>query len=80
MSETVTDVDGNYTLDNLEPGDYTMSLEKAGYMPYTEDVTIVEGDNVNADIILTRFAKMIGKVIDTQGTGIEGVKVIVTKK
>jgi len=80
QSETLTDVDGNYVLEGLESGTYTITFTRTGYKTYTEEVTIVEGDNVNPDVILTRFGKKTGKVIDHAGIGIEGVKVSAVKK
>lgn len=41
--ETKTEEDGSFTLRTLQPGTYTITVEKEGYHPYQGDVTLQAG-------------------------------------
>ena len=49
-SSVNTGQDGNYTLPNIKPGQYTITAKKDGYNDNTASVTVSEGQTVTADV------------------------------
>lgn len=48
----VSDVDGFYTLSNLNPGTYTLKVTYVGYSPMEMQLTVAEGTTIEKDIVL----------------------------
>ena len=48
----VTDFDGNYIINNVEPGDYTIDLSYIGYGRVSQTIT-VEADDTIYDFVMT---------------------------
>ena len=48
----VTDKDGRYTITNLAPGQYQVSVELPGFAPIMRDLTLAVGDAKTADVAL----------------------------
>lgn len=53
-SSVNTGSDGNYTIPDLNPGQYTLTAKKEGYNDNITTVTVQEGKTVTADIQLTK--------------------------
>lgn len=49
---TVSDVNGFYTLSNLDPGTYTLKVSYVGYSPVVVSLTVSDGETLERDIIL----------------------------
>ena len=69
-SETaLTDGNGNYTLENIGPGFYTVTAEKPGYSFFPASQQVMVNQNVGAvNFVFGRF-EIMGQIIDTKGSG-----------
>lgn len=47
-----TDPDGNYSINQVPPGDYTLRMQFIGFTGYTEKITVVAGAAVKRDVQL----------------------------
>jgi TonB-dependent receptor len=47
-----TDTQGQFTISNLAPGKYTLTISYVGFKPFSKDVTIGSGAGVNEDAVL----------------------------
>ncbi len=45
----VSDAQGQFFLNDLDPGDYTVTVTYLGFTPFTKTVTVVGGQAVNVD-------------------------------
>jgi hypothetical protein len=54
--DLVTDDTGEYGVE-LPPGNYTFTIEAAGFVPYQQDVEIEDGDNLTVDFRMYRSAQ-----------------------
>ncbi|MDE0959184.1 MAG: carboxypeptidase-like regulatory domain-containing protein [Planctomycetota bacterium] len=73
-----SDVDGNYMIDDLEPGTYELEARRYGYETETVVVDVVDGVNTVADFTLSEptYGSVAGIVTDTAtGEAIEGARV-----
>lgn len=50
---TVSGSDGQYQFDALDPGQYTITVQKDGYATNRKNVKAVSGESVRADITLS---------------------------
>jgi len=64
---TVSDFDGNYTINNLDPGDYVVQASYTGYSKLSQTVNIGNTD-VELYIQLTFSASELDEIVVT-GTG-----------
>lgn len=55
-SSVVTGSDGNYTIPDVNPSQYTITARKDAYNDNTTTVTVTEGKTVNADIQLMKLS------------------------
>ncbi len=80
---TYSNYNGAYRIENLTPRTYTMTLEKEGYEPLSDVVTIVAGDNeINAEMTLVPalIASLHGYVTDAEtGGAIVGAEITVVE-
>jgi len=53
-SSVITGQDGNFTIPNITPGQYTLTASKDGYNTNTISVNVKEGQTVNADMQLIK--------------------------
>ena len=60
-----TDVDGNYTIENVPVGTHTLRASFVGYQTYTTDVTIEANQAVTQDIELNSGAVGLEEVVVT---------------
>lgn len=82
---SVTDIDGNYAIDNIDPGTYDMEFSFLGYTPQKASVTFKPGETVTKDIVLASDAMMLQEaVVVGYGTSkkedLTGSAVVVTSK
>lgn len=47
-----TGSDGSYEFQNLEPGQYTIQISKAGYKTNTKRITVIPGEKASGDMVL----------------------------
>ena len=72
-----TDEDGYYEFTDVPAGDYTITYTKKGYQTQTMDVTVEEGDAVQAEsVVMPAVLKgtIYGYVTDIRGNPLESVK------
>ena len=50
----VSDAQGQFFVNDLDPGDYTVTVTYLGFTPFTKTVTVVGGQAVNVDAKLHR--------------------------
>ena len=50
---TISDYSGNYTINNIAPSTYTLTVSKVGYKTSTQTVTIAGGENQTLNISLS---------------------------
>jgi TonB-dependent receptor len=48
----VTDAQGQFTLSEIPPGKYTLTISYVGFKPYSKEVTVVPGGAVTEDAVL----------------------------
>ncbi|MBQ0734649.1 TonB-dependent receptor [Aquimarina celericrescens] len=60
---TTTDFDGLYTIDNLEPGTYTLEFSFVGYETLDKEVTIKAGETVTVNTSIGASAAALDEVI-----------------
>jgi Carboxypeptidase regulatory-like domain len=80
-----TDNDGRFALTNLDPGRYTISVRKAGYVPTTYGarhageppigVDVEGGGTAGINVRLARSAGISGRIVDQFGEPVEGALV-----
>jgi len=74
----VTDPDGSYVVDNLDPGDYAVTVAAAGYRNAEGSSVKIEGDGDTriVDVRLEKGRTVRGHVFDANGNGIAGAMVM----
>lgn len=50
-----TGSDGAFVFDELDPGQYTVSVQKEGYVPDRKSVTAISGETIRTDILLQKI-------------------------
>jgi hypothetical protein len=85
----MTDDDGRYALADLEPGAWTVSTLKAGYIslqfgqrrPFgpAEPIRVAGGERVTADFALMRASAINGRIYDESGEPLAGLRVEVMR-
>lgn len=60
-----TNLNGEYTIDNVEPGTYTLRVTFVGYQDYTTQVTIEAGQALTKSVTLQRGAVGLQKLVVT---------------
>jgi protocatechuate 3,4-dioxygenase beta subunit len=71
--------DGRYSIRGLSPRRYRLSAEDDRFVPWTRSVNVVAGQGDTQDVPLARAATLVGRVVDPDGTPIEGARVQVLK-
>lgn len=66
---TATNQRGEFTVIDLAPGDYKVTVSYVGFLPYTADVKVVAGPPIRVDAVLNVEAKgeVVTVVADAQG-------------
>ncbi len=65
-----TNLEGEYTIDNVEPGTYTLRITFVGYADYIDQVTIEAGEELEKDVVLETGAVGLEELVVT-GFGVE---------
>ena len=52
LRATVTDSDGNFTLDRITPGDYQLNVERDGFLRHRSAIRITGGDTTDVGVVL----------------------------
>lgn len=58
-----TDIDGNYSIENVQAGEYTIVVTFVGYRTYRETVEITAGETLNYDVPLQVGAVGLDEVV-----------------
>ena len=79
----LTDANGVYSFESLQPGTYTLSFSKLGYADMTEDVTLVTGEVKHVDVVLRDPSEVTGAISGvikdfTSGTLVSNCQVTLT--
>jgi hypothetical protein len=74
-STTLTDGDGQYTLDGVPPGERTFEFRKQGFISKRLSAETTAGTETRLDADLERGRELRGRVTDKGGAGIEGASV-----
>lgn len=61
---SVSDFDGNYTISNVENGEYILNASYLGYAKFSKSIT-VQDEDLNVDIVMTEDAESLDQVIVT---------------
>lgn len=65
-----TDIDGNYTINNVPPGTYSLRVSFVGYRTFVIQVTIQSGQTITQNVELVPGAIGLGELVVT-GYGVE---------
>lgn len=81
VSTTITDINGNYKL-CLNAGLYQITATQPGYLAADTTVVISDGDSLSGInfVLQDNFARVVGTVIDTAGSGVQSAEVKVTNE
>ena len=73
-----SDINGFYTLPNLDPGTYTLKVSYVGYDPVLINITIPEGKTLEKDVVMKEGVELqevvIGGALQGQNRAINGQK------
>jgi TonB-linked SusC/RagA family outer membrane protein len=61
----VTGINGEYRIPGLNPGQVQLRVQRLGYTPVTQTVTITANETVTADIVLSKAATRLQEVVTT---------------
>ena len=68
----ITDSDGSFEFTRLDPGEYTITVKKEGYIEKTEKIVVLSGKVVDVDIVLSfAYGSIKGSVKDAEGVLVE---------
>ncbi|MCQ4084511.1 MFS transporter [Streptomyces sp. RB6PN25] len=73
-ASATTEMDGDYRIDDLMPGDYTVAVSAPGHRPAAEPAT-VSGERTRCDVELRRAATVRGTVRGRDGRPLEDARV-----
>ncbi len=69
------DPDGRFTMKDLDPGEYTLTVKADGFVRYRSDVTIAPDSSIDVQIPMDIGGAVDGYVRDHDGKPIEGARV-----
>jgi thiol-disulfide isomerase/thioredoxin/protocatechuate 3,4-dioxygenase beta subunit len=78
MPKAWTDIDGQYSLTSLAPGDVVLTAHHADYAPALKEVPIGSGETRKIDFQLEKGRTIRGQVVDVDGRALSGAQVQVT--
>lgn len=62
---TATNIDGNFTLDPVAPGDYVLLVTSLGYQPFQTKITLAPNESKNLNISLEPSAQQLNETVVT---------------
>ena len=81
-ADVLTDSAGDYSVDSLLPGTYTVTGSKRGYLATSDEVVVAAGDTATLDLALPfdpyAYVTLSGYVHAHEGTAVAGATVEVT--
>ncbi len=76
-SSTITDINGNYTISNLLPGNYILTVSKTDYVTQTYNYTITTIEIIVKDfILLEQLGTITGKITDSNNILLQDVLIM----
>src|SRR5699024_5468119 len=66
-----TNLQGEYTIENVDPGTYTMRVSFVGYKDFTTQVTIEAGETLEEDVVLKQEAVGLERLVVTGYGGVQ---------
>lgn len=77
-AESVSDAEGNFVLQNVAPGTYTLVAEHTGYLQSHPDLTLEPGQRVTGfSVKMTPAALLAGRVVDENGDPVPTARVTI---
>lgn len=78
-ASTVTDQNGSFSISGLTSGEFSIELSKNGFITSNETFTLVDGDFVEYDKVLTsKSGSIAGQITDENGIQLEDATVTAT--
>lgn len=71
----MTDANGDYVLDGVEPGDRTLQARKQGLVTVQKGFTAKAGEDVRVDLELDRGRELAGRVLDRGGHPLDSARI-----
>ncbi len=77
IGQATTAPDGGFSLGNLQPGPYTVAASHEDFAPAAIERVPVDGGATRSGVRITmeRGAKLVGRVVDDRGDGLESIPV-----
>ncbi|KPA16471.1 secreted protein containing DUF1566 [Candidatus Magnetomorum sp. HK-1] len=77
---TQTNSSGYYEIEIAQPGSYSITFSKNGYLSDSlKNINLKSGDNI-ADVVMIQFGSLSGNIFDVWGNAIKDVNVTVSDK
>ena len=83
--KTITDVEGRFKLEKVDPGNYTLTLQRNGFLESgkrhtSHTLTLQPGQEIKDIVLRMQPAAVIaGKILDNDGDPLPGVRVVILK-
>jgi protocatechuate 3,4-dioxygenase beta subunit len=78
LGETVTDAEGRFAFEDIEPGLLAIGVLAAGFAPLSRaDLRVPEHEHFDMGTLsVERGVRLVGKVVDAKGLGVGGVQIL----
>lgn len=64
---TLTNNEGTFILENIQPGNYTLEISSIGFQPLEKEIIVVAGSNTNVALQLAEMQTQLSEVIVSAG-------------
>jgi Carboxypeptidase regulatory-like domain len=84
--QATTDQEGRFALSNLAPGEYSLDVQKPGFVPLNDPMmrpptfAVAAGQLLSLDLRLQRGGVISGRVLDARGDPLTGVLVMAMRR
>lgn len=76
-TSTTSDAEGRFTLTQVEPGSLRLGVHASGFAPHEQRGVAVPAGGIDlGDVALTRGAILTGQVVDPDGRGVAGARIV----